>query len=74
MMRKLFFIAIAALFLAGCGATVRESGYYGHSTHYKDCEHMKFSICGYPNADKKVAQESKAENWWGLEVKVPENK
>jgi hypothetical protein len=72
-MKKLFFVAIAALFLTGCGATVRESGYYEHGTHYKDCEHMKFSICGYPNVTKKDVQESKAENWWGLEVKVPAN-
>jgi hypothetical protein len=73
-MKKLFFVAMAVVFLAGCGATVRESGYYEHSTHYKDCEHMKFSTCGYKNINKKYVQESKEGNWWGLEVEAPTNK
>lgn len=69
-MKKLLFVALTALILAGCGAAARESGFYEHDTMYKNCDHMVFSITGYPNADKKVAQESKAENWWGKEVPV----
>ena len=69
-MKKLFLVALAAFFLAGCGAAARESGFYQHDTMYKDWDHLKFSICGYPKADKKDAQESKAGNWWGQEVKV----
>ncbi len=65
---------MAALFLAGCGAAARESGYYEHSTHYKDCDHMNFSICGYKNVGKKDVQESKEQCWWGIEVEAPTNK
>ena len=73
-MKKLFFVVIAVLFLAGCGAAARESGYYEHGTHYKDWEHLKFSICGYPNIDKKDVQQSNEGCWWGLEVQAPTNK
>jgi len=69
-MKRLFLVALAALFLAGCGAAARESGYYEHNTMYKDWDHLKFSICGYSHADQKVAQESKTENWWGKEIPV----
>lgn len=69
-MKKLLLVAMAALFLAGCGAAARESGFYEHSTMYKDWDHLKFSICGYPNADKKDAQESKDNNWWGNPIEV----
>jgi hypothetical protein len=69
-MKKLLLVAMAALFLAGCGAAARESGFYEHDTMYKNWDHLKFSICGYPKADKKDAQESKAENWWGNSVEV----
>ncbi len=69
-MKRLVLVALAALFLAGCGAAARESGFYDHNTMYKDWEHLKFSICGYPHADQKAAQESKTENWWGKEIPV----
>jgi len=69
-MKKLFFVALAVLFLAGCGAAARESGFYEHDTMYRDWDHLKFSISGYPNADKKDAQESKAGKWWGTEIDV----
>lgn len=72
-MKRLMFIAMAVLFLAGCGTAARESGYYEHSTHYKDYEHLKFSICGYKDINKKDAQESKEGNWWGLPVEIPTN-
>ncbi len=67
-MKRLFLVAIAALFLAGCGAAARESGYYQHNTHFKSWEHMKFSIWGYRNIDQKDCQESKEGNWWGLDA------
>ena len=69
-MKKLVFVALAALFLAGCGAAARESGFYEHGTMYRNWDHLKFSICGYPNADQKAAQESKVENWWGKDIPV----
>jgi len=69
-MKKLFLVAVAALLLAGCGAAAKESGFYQHDTMYKDWEHLKFSICGYPSADGKDAQASKTGNWWGKDVDV----
>ena len=73
-MKKFFFVALAVLFLAGCGAAARESGYYEHSTHYKDCKHLQFSICGYPHINEKDVLDSKKGNWWGLEVEGSRNK
>jgi hypothetical protein len=69
-MKKMLLAAMAALFLAGCGAAARESGFYEHDTMYKDWDHLKFSICGYPKADKKDAQQSQADKWWGNEIDV----
>jgi hypothetical protein len=59
------------LVLAGCGAAARESGFYEHSTMYRNWDHLKFSICGYKQADQKDAQLSKEQDWWGITVMVP---
>jgi hypothetical protein len=67
-MKRLLAVAMAALFIAGCGAVARESGYYEHDTLYKDCDHMKFSISGYKDIDQQVVKECKDRDWWGLEV------
>jgi hypothetical protein len=67
-MKKFFFVAMAVLFLAGCGTAAKESAYYEHNTHYRNWEHLKFSICGYQNIDKKDVQESQKECWWGIPV------
>jgi hypothetical protein len=67
-MKRLFVIMITALFLAGCGAAARESGFWEHKTMYKYWDHLKFSITGYKKAQPKDAQLSKEEDWWGTNV------
>jgi hypothetical protein len=69
-MKKAFTVMMMVLFLAGCGAAARESGFYEHNTMYRDWDHMKFSISGYKAPDPKAAQESKAKDWWGKTVEV----
>jgi hypothetical protein len=69
-MKKLFAVLMMVLFLAGCGAAARESGFYEHNTMYADWNHLKFSIAGYKNADQKAAQQSKADDWWGKTIEV----
>jgi hypothetical protein len=68
-MKKLFAITLMVLFLSGCGAAARESGFYDHNTMYRDWDHAKFSLWGYKDkVDQKEVQESKDENWWGTTV------
>jgi hypothetical protein len=67
-MKQLFVVMMTALFLSGCGAVARESGYYEHKTLYKNWDHMKFSVCGYNSVDQKEVQMSKEQDWWGLTV------
>jgi hypothetical protein len=68
-MKRLFVVMMAVLFLAGCGAAARESGFYEHNTMYKDWDHMKFSIAGYKQVSPAEVKESTEQNWWGLTVK-----
>ncbi len=70
-MRRFFWVLLAVLFLAGCGAAARESGYYDHNTLFKSWEHMKFSLCGYKQVGPNEAQKSKEEGWWGVTVDGP---
>ena len=68
-MKRFLVVMMAVLFLAGCGAAARESGFYEHSTMYRDWDHMKFSISGYKVVSPAEAKESNEENWWGITVK-----
>ena len=56
------------LFLSGCGAAARQSEFYEHNTMYRNGHHLKFSIYGYKHVDSKEAQQSKAQEWWGIPV------
>ncbi|MBU0574882.1 MAG: hypothetical protein KJ704_01380 [Proteobacteria bacterium] len=67
-MKRLFVVMMTALFLSGCGAAARESGYFEHDTLYKNWEHMKFSVSGCNKVDQKEAMLSKEQDWWGLTV------
>jgi thiamine biosynthesis lipoprotein ApbE len=67
-MKRCFVVMMAVLFLAGCGAAARESGFYEHSTMYQSWDHMKFSIAGYDKVSPKEAKESKEDGWWGITV------
>ncbi|MHB8907371.1 MAG: hypothetical protein ACYDAA_00635 [Syntrophales bacterium] len=72
-MKRWFAVTLMALFLSGCGAAARESGFYDHNTMYRDWDHARFSMWGYKAPDQKVAKESKTDDWWGKTVQV-ENK
>lgn len=67
-MKRLFVVLMGVLFLYGCGAAARESGFYEHSTMYRTGDHLIFSNFGYNRVNPKEAQQSKAEDWWGIPV------
>lgn len=69
-MKRLLAVTLIVLFLFGCGAAARESGFYDHNTMYRDWDHAKFSMWGYKAVDKKEAQQSKVEDWWGKTIQV----
>ncbi len=70
-MKRLLLIIVGILFLLGCGATARESGFYDHKTMYSSWDHLKFSIFGHKEVDQKEAQLSKEQDWWGKPVDQP---
>jgi hypothetical protein len=65
-MKKMAMIMVLGLFLAGCGAAVKESGYYDHSSHYKSWSHLAFSWFGYNHVTEEAADASAAQKWWGI--------
>jgi hypothetical protein len=67
-MKKAFAVMMMVLFLAGCGAAARESGFYEHNTMYRDWDHLKFSISGYKTVEPEELKMSKANDWWGKTV------
>ena len=69
--KRLLVLLGMVLILAGCGAAARESGFYEHNTMYRDWDHFIFSLNGYKKVDPKKAQESKAQEWWGITIEEP---
>ena len=69
-MKRLIAVMMMALFLSGCGAAARESGFYDHDTMYKNWDHLKFSIYGYKNLEPKAIEESRVQEWWGKTIEV----
>ncbi len=67
-MKKLFAVILMLLFISGCGAAARESGFYEHSTMYRNGDHLLFSIHGFKNVDSKEVRQSKEQEWWGITV------
>lgn len=69
-MKKLLLLVLMAitLFLAGCGAKARESGFYQHDAQYRNLDHLAFSWWGYTNPTRQDAILAKKQNWWGIEV------
>ena len=62
-MKKIIFLLIIAVFLAGCTAE-----WYKHDTVYKTNDHMTFSWWGYNNPTNEDLQKSESEGWWGEEI------
>ena len=67
-MKRVFVVLLGVFFLFGCGAAARESGFYEHSTMYRNCDHLKFSTFGYTKVAPKEAEMSKAQDWWGITI------
>jgi hypothetical protein len=67
-MKRFIAVMMMVLFLAGCGAAARESGFYEHSTMYRNCNHLKFSMCGYKKVDPQEVRQSKEQEWWGKTI------
>jgi hypothetical protein len=70
-MKKIIVVLMGVLFLAGCGAAARESGYWEHSSVYRSWDHFIFSAEGYKQMNAKDAQLSKEQDWWGVTVVGP---
>ncbi|MFO7985766.1 MAG: hypothetical protein R6U38_07860 [Desulfatiglandaceae bacterium] len=67
-MKKSFLMVIAGLFLCGCGSAAKESGFWEHSTMYKNWDHLGYSWFGYKNPTPKTGKESQEQGWWGIPV------
>lgn len=65
-MKKLFLLLLLGFFLMGCTATIRESGFWSHHTHYRNWDHMKYSWHGYKHPKARDYKKSKNQHWWGL--------
>jgi hypothetical protein len=67
-MKKLLIIIMLGLFVYGCGATAQQSEYWKHDSHFKNWDHLKFSLWGYKNPTAETQKESQEQGWWGTEV------
>lgn len=67
-MKRFIAVMMTVLFLSGCGAAARESGFYEHSTMYRNYDHLKFSMCGYKKIDPQEVRQSKEQDWWGITI------
>lgn len=62
-MKKILFLLIVVVFLAGCSAE-----WYQHDTIYKNHDHMFYSWDGYKNTTQEDLQNSETQGWWGDEI------
>lgn len=68
-MKKIFIVLVLCIFLAGCGAAAKNSGFYEHDSMYKDWSHLWFSWYGHKKCTPEEAQKKlKTEGWWGTEA------
>ena len=67
-MKKLLVVIMLGLFLYGCGATAQQSEYWTHDSHFKNWDHLKFSLWGYKNPTADTQKNSQEQGWWGTEV------
>jgi len=73
-MKKIGFLLLIGLFLAGCGAAAKESGYWEHSTMYKNWAHLGYSWFGYKNPTIETGKKSAEQGWWGIPEEVEVSK
>lgn len=70
-MKKAILLLMLAAFLMGCGAAAQKSEFYQNSSHFKNWDHLKFSVTGYKNVTAEAAKKSDAQSWWGEAIEVP---
>jgi len=70
MKRFIMVLLLAGIMLGGC-ASLKESEFYNHSSHYKNFDHAKYSWWGYKSPDCDYATQSDHEGWWGINVEGP---
>ena len=73
-MKKIGILLLIGLFLAGCGAAAKESGYWEHSTMYKSWGHLGYSWFGYKNPTIETGKKSAEQGWWGIAEEVDVSK
>ena len=73
-MKKIGVLLLIGLFLAGCGAAAKESGYWEHSTMYKNWAHLGYSWFGYKNPTIETGKKSAEQGWWGISEEVDASK
>jgi hypothetical protein len=69
-MKRFMMIAMACLFLAGCGQAARQSEFWNHSSVYQTLSHMGFSWCGHKKPTAEHARKSQEQKWWGIPVDI----
>ena len=62
-MKKIIFLLIVVVFLAGCSAE-----FYKHDSVYRTNDHMFFSWWGYRNPTQEDLNKSESQGWWGEPV------
>jgi hypothetical protein len=67
-MKKLIIAGLALAFIAGCGHSAKESGFYEHRAMWKNWNHAQFSMTGYKNPTADDAKLSAEQEWWGIDV------
>ena len=68
-MKRLLFLFLMGLFLFGCGTTSKQSEvFWQHSSHFKNWDHMKFSLWEYRNPTEENYKKSTDQGWWGEEI------
>ena len=67
-MKKLFFALLLIFFLSGCGASVEQSEFFKHQSHYKNWDHTIYSWTGYKKPTPETGEMSKDQDWWGLPI------
>jgi hypothetical protein len=67
-MKKWIIFAALAMFLLGCSHAPRDPELNPHNAHFKNWEHMKFSLWGYRNPTPETLLKSQEQGWWGADV------
>ena len=65
-MKRILLVTVMCVFLLGCGAAARESGFYEHKSIYAGWDHLWFSWQGYRTCSEQYVKESKKDAWWGI--------